>query len=223
MIAPVALVLAGCSGASPTAPTDAPTFQIAGRVADANTRLAIPGVTLSAVDGPNAGKIATSSSDGRYTLTPLLTGTFRLRAQRDGYEDHLQDVTVTNHTNIDFVMIPGRSLSSGWAAGSFFAAVDGARVGARITHAEVDQSGNTLSGSFTAADGSSGSFSGTLAATQFSGSFRVDLVTPGGRCRGTATGAVGNATPGNISLIASVMTPENCGSSVTNLALTLTP
>ena len=37
------------------------------------------------------------------------------------------------------------------------------------------------------------------------------------------TGAVGNATPGNISLIASVMTPENCGSSVTSLALTLTP
>lgn len=223
MVWPVALALAGCSGGSPTGPTDAPTYQISGRIADANTRFAIPGVTLSAVDGPNAGKIATSASDGRYTLTPLLTGTFRLRARRDGYEDHVQDVTVTTHANIDFVMIPGRSLSSGWATGTFFAAVNGARVGARITQATVNQSGSSLSGSFTAADGTTGTFSGQLSGPQFSGSFTVDLVTATGRCRGTASGAVGNATASSISLIASVMPSENCSQSITNLALTLSP
>jgi hypothetical protein len=48
-------------------------------------------------------------------------------------------------------------------------------------------------------------------------------VTAGGRCRGTASGAVGNATSSSISIIASMMTPENCGNAITNLALTLTP
>jgi len=225
MIWPAVLLLTGCSGGagSPTAPTDAPTFQIFGRILDANTKLPIPTVVLTAVDGPNAGKTASTAADGRYTLGTLLAGTFRLRAKRDGYEEFAQDVTVTNDANMDLMMIPGRSIGSGWSTGSFFAAVDGTRVGARITSATVQQSGTTLSGSFTATDGTTGTFSGDVAASQFSGGFRVDLVTPAGRCRGTASGAVGNATSGSISIIASILTNENCGNMITNLALTLAP
>ncbi len=202
-----------------------PTFQLTGRVVDASAGINLIGVALSAVDGPNAGKETATGADGRYTLANLLGGSFTLRARRDGYEDHVQAITITSHTTIDLRMIPGRSLSSGWTGGQFFVTFDGERIGARVTTAQVTQSGPAVSGQFTGADGSNGTFTGQLAGTQFTGSMRVEIVTgtPVRRCRGTAANVTGTATGGSVDLAAAAVAIEGCSGSATDLVLTLTP
>ena len=217
---------AACSDTGPASPTPVePTYQLTGTVRDASASIVLSGVVLSAVDGPNAGKSATTGGDGRYTLSGLTSGTFTLRAQLANYDDHLQQVTITTNTNIDIRMIPGRSVSSGWSAGTFFAVADGARIGARMTTIHVSQSGTTVNGTFTTADGGSGSFTGQLAGTQFSGMLRAEIIldAPARRCRGTSTGLTGTMAPDNVALAAPAMTLENCSATVTDVMLTLTP
>jgi hypothetical protein len=221
------LVLTGCSGGdgSPTAPTapPVPTFQLMGRVVDASAGINLAGVTLSALDGVNANKKTVTAADGRYTLVNLLSGSFTLRAQREGYEDHVQAITITTHTTIDMRMTPGRSVSSGWAGGQFFVSFNGERTGARVTTAQVTQNGSTLSGQFTGSDGSNGTFVGQLAGTRFTGSMRVEIISGTRRCRGNAANVTGTATGDSVALTAAVVTMEDCSASVTDLALTLTP
>jgi hypothetical protein len=229
-LAPVLLVLAaaGCSGAaatSPTAPTAAATFVMSGRIVDASALIPLAGVTVTAADGSNAGKSATTAADGRYLLENLVAGSFTLRARRDGYDDHLQPVTVTAHTTIDLKLIPGRSVSSGWSQGTFYARADGQQIGARLTSITVSQNGSTMTGSFGAADGSSGTFSGTLTNGRFSGSIRAELVygVPSQRCRGTVSGVSGTASGSQIVMSGATMALENCAGTVTNVDLTITP
>src|SRR4051812_24265684 len=93
---------AGCAGAAtPTSSTPAApaTFEVTGRVVDAAAGTAINGVTMSAMNGPNLGKSARTGADGRYTLAGLTAGSFTLKAQSTGFEDYLQEITVTNNTN----------------------------------------------------------------------------------------------------------------------------
>ena len=218
-------VLAGCGGGSPTAPTEppVPTFQLMGIVVDASAGITLAGVTLSAMDGPNASKATTTGADGRYTLTNLLGGSFTLRARREGYEDHVQAITITTHTTIDLRMTPGRSVSSGWSGGEFFVTYEGQRIGARLTSVQVTQSGANMNGQFTGADGSSGSFTGRLAGTQFTGSMRVEMVAGTRRCRGNAANLSGTATGDSIALASTAVTLEDCGGSATDLILTIHP
>ena len=196
-----------------------------GRIVDASALIPLAGVTVTAMDGANAGKTAVSGADGRYRLDNLLSGSFTLKAAREGYDDHVQAVAVTAATIIDVRMIPGRSVSSGWTQGQFYARADGAQIGARLTTISVSQSGSTMSGSFSAADGSSGTFSGTLTGGQFSGTLRAELVygTPTRRCRGTASSLSGTATGSAIALTASTMALETCTGTITNVELTITP
>ena len=223
----VVLALAGCSGgdgASPTGPSAVPTFQLSGRIVDGNILTPVASVTVTAVDGANAGKGTTTAGDGRYMLANLTSGAFTLRVQHPGYEDHVQDVTITSNAVIDMRLTPRRMISSGWAGGQLFATADGAQVGFRLATVQVSQSGSSVNGVFSGADGSSGSFTGQLAGTQFSGTMRLEILfgTPIRRCRGTAA-MTGTATPELISLSGPSLTPEDCSGAVTNLTLTITP
>lgn len=234
-LAPLLLVslVAGCAGAgsaSPTGPSSgapaASTFAMTGRIVDASALIPLAGVTVAATDGPNAGKSALSGADGRYRLEGLVSGSFTLKATRNGYDDHVQPVAVTAATTIDVRMIPGRSVSSGWSQGQFYARADGQQIGARLTSISVTQSGSTVSGSFGAADGSSGTFSGTLANGIISnGTIRAELIygTPSRRCRGTSTGVSGTASGHQIAMSAGSMVLESCGGAITNVELTITP
>jgi hypothetical protein len=218
-------VVTGCGGTtplSPTAPT-APTFELRGRAFDASAGISLAGVMLSAVDGPNAGKQATTGGDGRYALGDLLGGSFTLRAQRTGYLEFTQTITITSHTTIDVRLIPTRSLNSGWTGGQFLVTFDGQRISTRITSAQVTQNGTTVSGQFRGADGSSGTFTGRTHETQFVGSMGIEIVSGSRRCRGTAGTVTGRATGDDVTLAAATVPLETCGGAATDLELTLTP
>ena len=221
--------VAGCSGGgapgSPSGSGPTPTFQLSGRIVDGGALTAVANATLSAVDGPNAGKTATTGADGRYALLNLVSGGFTLRVQHPGFEDHVQEVTITSHATIDMRLTPRRTVNTGWTGGQLFAIADGAQIGVRLTSPQVTQSGSSVTGSFNGADGGSGSFSGQLAGSQFTGTLRLEVLygTPERRCRGTASPFTGTVTPDTIALSAATMILEGCSGSVTNIMMTLHP
>jgi hypothetical protein len=221
---------AGCagSGGAPTAPTAAaPTFQLAGTVRDASALIPLAGVRVSAADGLNTGKSTTSDAAGRYTLTGLVADSFTLRTQSGGYEDHLQDVRITQHTNVDIRLIPKRSVNSGWTQGQLYFMAEGARAGNRLSDPVVTQNGTQVSGTASTAEGGTASFSGRLEGTRFIGSIRAEVAfgSPLKRCRGFAPIAEGRMTGDSIQLAADTMGLENCAGvlSVTRVELSIQP
>jgi len=206
---------AGCAGggSAPTAPSAAnPTYQLAGTVRDASALIPLAGVTVSAADGVNAGKSTVSGADGRYALSGLLTDSFTLRTQSTGYEDHLQDVRVTQHTNVDIRLIPKRSVNSGWTHGQLYFTAGGSRAGNRLSNPVVTQNGSSVSGQANTAEGGSVTFTGRLEGARFIGSIRAEVAfgSPLKRCRGYAPIVEGRMTGDAIQLAADTMGLENC-------------
>jgi hypothetical protein len=214
---------AGCSGDStPTAPS-VPTYELTGRILDASALIAVPGVSVSPMDGPNAGTSVTTGADGRYTLDNLVGGNFTLRTQHSAYEDHLQDVRITSDTNVDIRLIPRRGVGSGWSGGTFEATAEGRRISSRVETAQVSQSGTSMNGTFTTADGGSGTFLGQLSGSQFTGSIRAEVVINTRRCRGSSGSVTGTATGESIALTAATMLFETCSGAALDVLLTLLP
>ena len=81
------LVLAGlaaaCSKSSPTAPTPA-TWSLSGTVSAAGGG-PISLATIAILDGPEAGKQATSDAAGRYAFSGLQQAGFSVRATANGF------------------------------------------------------------------------------------------------------------------------------------------
>lgn len=229
-LVPVLTILAaGCSGGgAPTAPSAAaPTFQLAGTVKDASALIPLAGVTVSAADGLNKGKSTTSDAAGRYTLTGLVTDSFTLRTQSAGYEDHLQDVRITQHTNVDIRLIPKRSVNSGWTHGQLYFTAEGARAGNRLSDPVITQNGSSVSGSASTAEGGNVTFSGRLEGTRFIGSIRAEVAfgSPLKRCRGFAPIVEGRMSGDYIQLAADTMGLENCAGvlAATSVELSIQP
>lgn len=217
-------VIAGCAsggGSSPTSPSAA-TFQLTGTVLDASALVPLSGVTVSVVDQANVTKTARTGASGRYVLD-LASGTFVFRAQQTGYVDFTQELRLTGEANIDLRLTPQRSLNTGWSVGRLAATNSGARMSTRTTTIQVTQTGSSLTGSFTGADGSSGTFSGQLNGTQFTGTMRAQIVFDTRRCSGAQAAATGTATPDVIDINVATMALENCSGAATDVVLNLTP
>ena len=122
-------------------------------------------------------------------------------------------------------MTPQRALNSGWAGGSLFAMAGKEQIGARLTTVQVARTGTNLEGSFTTADGGSGTFSGIVLGTTFTGWMRVEMMfgTPTRRCHGSSGDVGGTATPSAITLSTPGLALEDCAGPVTNVVLTITP
>ena len=58
---------------------------LSGWALDAQTDAKLAGVRVDILDGPNAGRTATTGSDGAYQLYDLQPGTFRMRFAKAGY------------------------------------------------------------------------------------------------------------------------------------------
>lgn len=63
-----------------------PTFTLSGRVADASTHAAIPGVTINIIagTGTNAWKTTTTDATGHYAIPGLNAGTIIVEAYSRG-------------------------------------------------------------------------------------------------------------------------------------------
>jgi hypothetical protein len=87
--------------------------------------------------------------------------------------------------------------------------------------AQLTQNGSQLTGALSAS-GSSGSFTGVIAGSTFTGSMRLEINTPFGRCIGTANNLTGPVAQASITLTAPTMTLENCPGSASDIEVRLT-
>jgi hypothetical protein len=229
----VILVASACSGdggseiASPTSPTSSvPTFRLTGTVRDGSALSVLSHVTVSVVDGANAGKSVETGLDGQYELGGLVRDAFRLRISNEDYLDHLQDITLTQDTVIDVRLVPKRTLNSGWSGGRLFYTANGAREMARIVSAEVTHTGSSVSGTFATAEGGVGAFSGHIEGTTFTGRLSADFLLisgSGSRCHGIAPTASGFMSGDVIEIRADSAAFENCSGAATVVELTIQP
>jgi hypothetical protein len=96
----------GMSGTARVAvtPKAAPRFQITGTINEKGTTHTVTGVTVAVVDGPDAGRSTVTDGGGAYTLANVTTGTFNLRATRNGYETQTIAVALTKDMRQDFAL-----------------------------------------------------------------------------------------------------------------------
>ena len=116
----VAVLAAGC-GKSATAPSSTPQaapvprWMLSGVVTSSPAGGPLNGALLTIVDGPDAGRQATTDSLGRYALTDLQSAGFTVRASAKGYREMAKGITLTGNVQADFVLeLPlGRLLDIG--------------------------------------------------------------------------------------------------------------
>jgi hypothetical protein len=230
----VILAAAGCSGdggadtpGAPTAPTPSgPTFRLTGSVRDGSALSVLNDVTVTVVGGANAGKSAVTGLDGQYVLSGLVRDAFVLRVSNGNYLDHLQDITLTQDTEIDVRLVPKRTLNSGWSQGRLFYTANGQREMARLVSAEVVHTGSSVSGMFATAEGGAGSFIGHIDGTTFTGRLNADFMLvsgSGSRCHGVAPTATGFMSGDVIEVRADAAAFENCAGAATVVELTIQP
>ncbi len=84
--------------------TAASTFSLIGQVAESTptTLKAISGATVTVVDGPNAGKSATTDGSGNYSLTGLKSSGFTVNVSANTYVSQSRGVTLTSNQTLSF-------------------------------------------------------------------------------------------------------------------------
>ena len=130
------------------------TFKLGGTVTDSG--LPLEGVTIAVIQGTGEGLTATTGPTGGYALYGV-AGNVRIHAKKDGYLNHIEDVAVTAHRNLDIQMAldgPRRDLT-----GSYVLTITGQctpplvrDAGNRTYRANVSQSGGRLSVELSGAD-----------------------------------------------------------------------
>ena len=112
LLVSLALLLLPACGGSPTQPAPPPPpppppptlLTITGIVAAEEPPTAIGGARVEVVDGPDAGRNATSGEDGRYTLLALRPGQFSIRVTADGFDTQTRSVSLASDLVSDFTL-----------------------------------------------------------------------------------------------------------------------
>ena len=102
---------AACGGTTTSPSTVTPstppiTFSLSGQVTDSATGAAISGASVSIVDGPNAGKSATTDGSGNYGFTDLLQSGFTVNVSANNYVSQSKGVTLTSNQTLSFQLTP---------------------------------------------------------------------------------------------------------------------
>ena len=82
----------------------APRFQLTGTINEKGTTRPVTNATVAVVDGPDAGRTTVTDGSGVYTLTSVTSGSFNLRATRNGYETQTIPVTLAADMRLDFAL-----------------------------------------------------------------------------------------------------------------------
>ena len=75
---------------------------LSGSVTDSVSRRGITNATVQVLDGPNAGRSASTDESGFYSLPALIQGSFTVRVTRSGYETAEATTTLAGDTPLDF-------------------------------------------------------------------------------------------------------------------------
>jgi hypothetical protein len=96
----------GMSGTARVAvtPKTAPRFQITGTINEKGTTKPVNAVNVAIIDGPDAGRSTVTDNAGVYTVTNVTTGSFNLRATRNGYESLTIPVALNSDMRLDFAL-----------------------------------------------------------------------------------------------------------------------
>jgi hypothetical protein len=96
------------SGAARVTVTAAPVrrFVLTGLLTDADNRRGVENVRVEVVDGPDAGRAATTNVDGVYSLGDLAEGAFNVRMTHPYFEVVVRAVTLTDTTRLDVALRP---------------------------------------------------------------------------------------------------------------------
>jgi hypothetical protein len=86
------------TGAAPS------TFALCGTVRKATNGEGVRGVRIEFLDGANAGKNATTDSNGSYCINQVAVGVFKLRASRSDYVPLEQTVTISADTTLNIAL-----------------------------------------------------------------------------------------------------------------------
>lgn len=164
-------------------------FVLSGRATDVGTGAPLSGAVVAILDGPDAGREASTGGDGAFNLTDVTFGGFTIRARLRGYDSVFQGVRLTGDTSLDIRMRRANESLAGTWTGSVSYASGG---GFTIPEFTMQHSGAIISGS-----GGSALFDGTLrdpsaigATTEVTGTLTLRSST-GGRnpmpCDGTGS------------------------------------
>jgi hypothetical protein len=98
----------GVSGSAPVTVTRPVSYVLGGTVTETvpHTTTALAGARVEIVDGPNAGKFATTDAAGAYQIANLSPGTWSMRASLASYDDTTKTVTVTGNTTLNLALNP---------------------------------------------------------------------------------------------------------------------
>ena len=80
------------------------TYTLTGTVRDGTSGGVLPGIVVVVQDGVNAGKGATTSNAGTYSISDLLAGSFTLAAAATGYQTTTKPVSLSGNMGLDFVL-----------------------------------------------------------------------------------------------------------------------
>jgi hypothetical protein len=95
------------SPAAPTATVPTPaTLSLSGAVITSFTRIPIPDATVSIVDGPNAGRSATTDASGNFVFTELQPSQFRVTVSAANYFPSPAPVNLVSNQTQTFFLIP---------------------------------------------------------------------------------------------------------------------
>ena len=68
-------------------------YMLTGVITDSSKHAGIAAARVEAINGPNAGKAATTDTTGTYVMTDLAAGTSKMQASAAGYDSGEQNVT----------------------------------------------------------------------------------------------------------------------------------
>jgi len=84
-------------------------FTLSGTISDETNARPIAGGTVQVLDGPDAGKSASTDGGGGYSLSGLAGGSMTVRASASGYTAREQSVTVARDATLDLRLRPNAS------------------------------------------------------------------------------------------------------------------
>jgi hypothetical protein len=89
---------------SSPSPSPSPTCTLSGTVRDASTGTPLPGAQAEVIDGPDAGKIATTDGSGRYVLAGLGAGQFHVYVRKSGHDTFATAVSLSGDQTLDVAL-----------------------------------------------------------------------------------------------------------------------